>query len=85
MCACFSDLPVELHRLILSFVSDSFSLHRLERVCVLWNELVAERERRGFKFRKKKVRKNVCSIANNQSFDLIRKANGSQQWYKEAA
>ena len=66
MCACFSDLPVELHRLILSFVSDSFSLHRLERVCVLWNELVAERERRGLRFRRKKVKKIVNgSIDNN--------------------
>ncbi len=71
MCASFSDLPVELHRLILSFVSDSFSLHRLERVCALWNELVAERERRGFKFRRKKVKKTEVSTAN---YYLIRHA-----------
>ncbi len=53
--ASFSDLPVELHQLILSYIVDSFSLHRIERVCVLWNQIVADRERKGFKFRRKKV------------------------------
>ncbi len=50
-----SDLPAELHCMILSYVSDPFSLHRVERVCTLWNGIVADRERRGLRFRRKKV------------------------------
>lgn len=51
----FSSLPVELHMLVLSYINDSFSLHRIERVCLLWNRIVAQREEKGLKFRRKKV------------------------------
>ncbi len=41
--------------LVLSYINDSFSLHRIERVCLLWNRIVAQREEKGLKFRRKKV------------------------------
>ena len=52
-----SDLPVEMQRLILSYLADdSFTLHRVERVCLLWQEIVLDLEAKGIKFRRRKVR-----------------------------
>jgi len=54
--ASLMDLPVEIHVKILTYLFDAFTLHRVERVCTLWSEIIADRERKGFKFRRKKVK-----------------------------
>lgn len=51
------DLPLEIHEAILwRLRHDSFALHRVERVCLLWKEIVARMERKiGSEFRRIKV------------------------------
>ena len=50
------DLPLEIHEKILSYIADSFTLHRVELVCQLWATVIKYfEEKRGLDFRQKKV------------------------------
>ena len=71
---------------ILSYIKDPFTLYRVEKVCVLWKEIIRLLEKeRGLRFRTVKVLKRLKWVESlNESVGIHQEENaGFHKKFKE--
>lgn len=79
-------LPVEIQVKILSYIKDPFTLYRVEKVCVLWKDIIRLlEEERGLRFRTVKVLKRLKWVESlNESVGIRQEENaGFHRKFKE--
>ena len=80
------DLPVEIQVQILSNIIDSFTIHRIVKVCRLWKEIIEFLENeKGLRFRTiKALRRLMCVESLNESIAIQQEENrGVHRKFKE--
>lgn len=72
-----NSLPLEIQEKILSFITDSFTLYRLEKVCKSWAAIIARLERhKNLRFRKIRILDRLTKIESfNESIGISEDAN----------